>query len=264
MVKKTLSILTWIATAAGIVVLFVFSRNSYLDSPLKSIAITIERPHDKGFLDRAQITSQLVTICDTAKKTAVGKIDMAKVEKLLNSNPWIQSSTSYIDINSKLMVKAKEYQPLLRVYNLDGHSAYITQEGILIPSCPSFTPRVLIASGNFKFEASALSQEKLSDSALIHSNLAEAFSICQAIESDPFMQSCIGQLYCNANNEFELTVNGLQSKVIFGKADNAADKLLRLKLFLKQKGRSEEMKHIQSINLKYRNQLVVCTKNRSK
>ena len=78
------------------------------------------------------------------------------------------------------------------------------------------------------------------------------------------MKSCIGQLYCGANNDFELTVNGLQAKVIFGNADNAADKLLRLKLFLKQKGQSEELKHIKSLNLKYKNQLVVCTKNKSK
>ncbi len=264
MVKKILSILTWIVTVAGIIMLFVFSRNNYLGTPLKSIAITISRQHDKGFLNRKQMTSQLVTICDTAKKTAIGNINMAKVEKMLANNPWIKSATSYIDMDGRLLVKAEEFEPMLRVFAAEGGSVYVTKEGRIIPACATYTPRVLVANGNFKFNAQSITQAMLQDSIVMGSNIAEAFEICRAIENDALMKSCIGQLYCGANNDFELTVNGLQAKVIFGNADNAADKLLRLKLFLKQKGQSEELKHIKSLNLKYKNQLVVCTKNKSK
>lgn len=258
MVKKVLSILTWILTAIAIIALFVFSRNSYLNTPLRSIAITIERNHEKGFLDRDHMIAELVTICDTTQRTAVGKINMVKVEKMLIDNPWIESAASFIDIDSRLLVNAKEYEPVLRVFNHEGQSVYITQEGYILPTCPSYTPRVLIASGHFRFDIPQKAKARITDSIYNESRLTEAFYICQAIENDTLMKSCIGQLYYNVNHEFELIINGLEAKILFGNAENAADKLLRLKLFLKQKGQSEELSKIKTLNLKYKNQLV-CT-----
>ena len=68
-----------------------------------------------------------------------------------------------------------------------------------------------------------------------------------------------GQLYCNSKNEFELSVRGLDASVIVGDTCDAADKLKRLEVFVKQRINNFETQTLKNINLNYKNQ-IVCTK----
>ena len=58
---------------------------------------------------------------------------------------------------------------------------------------------------------------------------------------------------------FEITVKGFDGRVIVGDTCDAADKLNRLEVFMKQRIDSPETKNLKSINLNYKNQ-IVCTK----
>ena len=254
MVKRILSIVLWVVTAAALVVLFIFARENYLNTPLKSIQLISEA--DTGFVRKSELREELKQICNKSKK--IGTINMIAVQNNLNSNPWIEDNASFIDMDGTLNVSFKEYEPKFRVFDREGHSAYVTQEGMVVPACNNYTPYVLIASGNFRLDNDT-STYQLNDTLDRDRNFLNALHWVKAIEENPFMSNCVGQLYCNRHNEFELTVRGLEARVIAGDTCLAADKLKRLEIFMKQRIDRPETQILKSINLNYKNQ-IVCTK----
>ena len=253
MVKKILSILLWVVTAAALVVLFVFARENYLTTPLKSIHLIPTT--DTGFVRKTALHDEIEQICGMSK---VGTVNMIAIQKVMEENSWIEDGTSYIDLDGTLNVSFKEYEPWFRVFGKGGHSVYVTREGVVVPSSRNYTPYVLVASGNFELRSDSATYQ-LIDSLGSDRNLLNALHWCEAIEGNDFVSHCIGQLYCNKKNQFELTVKGFDGRVIVGDTCDAADKLKRLEIFMKQRIDSPETKTLKSINLNFKNQ-IVCTK----
>ena len=253
MVKKILSIVLWVATAAALVVLFIFARENYLNTPVQSINLI--PASDSGFVRQSALHDELESICNSKN---IGTVNMSAVEKHLDDNPWIESNASYIDLDGILNVSYKEYEPQLRVFGKDGHSVYVTDAGIVIPSSRLYTPYVLIASGNFDLREDSITHQ-LNDSLASDRNLINALHWFKVIDANSFIRNCAGQLYCNGRNELELTVKGLNARVIVGDTCLAADKLNRLEIFMKQRLDHPETQAMKIINLNYKNQ-IVCTK----
>ena len=253
MVKKILSILLWVITAAGLIVLFVFARKDYLATPLKSIQLIPST--DTGFVRKAALHDELEHLCSNRN---IGTVDMLAIQKVMDNNSWIESSASHIDLDGTLNVSFKEYEPWFRVYGKNGRSVYVTRNCVVVPTCPIYTPYVLVASGNFDLQSDSIAYQ-LNDTLECDVNLLNAVHWCEAIEGNDFVSQCVGQLYCNNRNLFELTVKGFDGRVIVGDTCDATDKLRRLECFMKQRIESPETKTLKSINLSYKNQ-IVCTK----
>ncbi len=253
MVKKILSIALWVITAAALVVLFIFAREDYLSRPVQKIQLITET--DTGFVRKAEVRAQLWQLCG---RKNIGTVDMVKIQRQLDGNPWISSNASYIDLDGTLNVSYEEHKPLFRVFGRHGSSVYVTDEGVVIPISRLYTPYVIVASGNFIIDNDTTSYP-LVDTIETHRNLINALTWIKAIEANSFISSSVGQLYCNAHNEFELTVKDIDARVIVGDTCLAADKLHRLEIFIRQRANGAETKNMKSINLNYKNQ-IVCTK----
>lgn len=255
MVKKILSILAWVVTGAALVALFIAARQHYLGTPIQAINVDIERANDSGFVKQNAVLSDIGNLCEVAK---IGSVNMEAIGKRLNANPWIESASSYVDLDGILNVNIKEYQPVLRVFGMNGTSAYLTAEGDLLPTSLGYTPHVLIASGNYALDKEHLNRQ-LCDTVEADQNLINTLQIFDAIERNEYLKSCIGQLYCNNKNEFEIVAKGIPSRIVLGDTDNLDDKLGRLEVFIRQKANGTEIKNFKKIDLKYKNQ-IVCTK----
>ena len=253
MVKKILSIVLWVVTAAALVVLFVFARENYLNAPVKAVNLIPES--DSGFVRRSELRDEIVGICD---RHSIGTVNMVAIQRHLEDNPWIESNASFIDLDGTLNVSFKEYEPSFRVYSKDGHSVYVTADGVVVPASSNYTPYVLIANGNFSIASDSVTY-RLCDTLDRDHNLLNALYWYKAIKANPFVENCVGQLYCNNKNQFELTVKGLDARVIVGDTCLAADKLNRLEIFMKQRISRPETQNLKIINLSYKNQ-IVCTK----
>jgi cell division protein FtsQ len=189
---------------------------------------------------------------------AISSINMMKIQQLLDGNPWIERASAYIGLNDTLVIKAKEFEPVLRVFNHDKSSVYITREGIIFPACPHYSPRIIIASGNFNFPKPN-KNARVTDSIYALNGLNETLHIALAIGNDPFLSGNVGQIYKNEHNEYELVVNNLSARVILSNTEALDDKLARLAILLEKFSGTEELKAYKTLNLKYKNQ-IVCTK----
>lgn len=255
MVKKIFSILAWVVTAGALVALFIIARDSYLDTPVRSVNVNVERSAKNGFVKEAAVVEDMGKLCQTA---TIGTVNMVSVNKQLKSNPWIESSSSFIDLNADLNINIKEYQPVIRIFGKNGTSAYVTAEGILLPTTLGYTPHVLVANGNFDLDAEQLNRQ-LCDTVEADRNIISALHLFNAVQRNDFMKASVGQLYCNSKNEFEIVARNLDAKISVGDTCNIDDKLKRLEIFIKQKINSHEISNFKKIDLKYKNQ-IVCTK----
>lgn len=255
MVKKILSILAWVVTGAALVALFIVARESYLQRPVHAINVNINRVNENGFVKKDAVLAELDSICHNAN---IGTVNMMAIGNRLKSQPWIEHSSSFVDLGGNLNVNIKEYHPVLRVFGRNGNTAYLTEEGMLLPQSAGFTPYVLIASGNFDLESASL-RHRLCDTVEADRNLIGAMKVFEAIGRNEFMSNSIGQIYCNRNNEYEIVARDIDARIMLGDTCNLDDKLTRLEIFMKQKTGSSEITEMKTINLKYKNQ-VVCTK----
>ena len=89
MVKKILSIVLWVITAAALVVLFVFARENYLEAPVNGVTLIPES--DSGFVRRNELRDEIGGFCN--HKT-VGTVNMVAIQRFLDDNPWIESNAS--------------------------------------------------------------------------------------------------------------------------------------------------------------------------
>ena len=255
MVKKILSILAWVVTAAGLVVLFIFARKNYLEMQLRIEKPTIERTSDTGFISHTAILNDMNEICGDIK---VAQVDMPKILNKLDSNPWIENRNVFIDLNGNLNINIKEYEPILRVFSWQGQSIYLTNDGMVLPSSKQYRPFLIIASGFYSFDEISNTYQ-LSDTTELDCMLLSTLHIAKAIQANNFMKNAVSQIFLTPKNEFELVVRGIDARVIVGDTCQIDDKLKKLEIFTKNKFNTQELNGMKTINLKYKNQ-VVCTK----
>ena len=260
MVKKVLSIILWFLTAVIIITVLAVGRYKYRNAPVQSIVINKEYDKNQGsFINDSLIAASLLPLCDTGH-SKVKDIDINKIEDTLNSNPWIESAKAYTSVDRKLNVNINEHQATLRIFDNNGHSAYVSKNGFVFPTSDNMTPHVIVASGEFGDIQKTIGQ--FNDSLLHdkHIFIKEALQIALAIDRNEFMKACTGQIHLNKDNEFELIPNTNNDiTILIGNADNIDDKLLRASIFLKEKINTEEFDTYSKINAKYKNQ-IVCTK----
>ena len=182
---------------------------------------------------------------------------MMGLKKMLNDNPWIEQASGYIGLKDTMVLKAKEYRPVVRIFNKEGRSVFVTENGVIIPFSPKHTPRLIIANGDFDFPTPR-ENASMTDSIYANAGVAEALHIAQAINGDPFLMGSIGQI-CKNNNEYELVVNDLTARVILGDTCATNDKMHRLGTLLEKYSGTHELEPYKTLNLKYKNQ-IVCTK----
>ncbi len=258
MVKKILKIALWVVTGAALLVLFVYGRKWYLETPLRGIRFNLERCHEQGFVDKDSVIAYATVLSGLDDKASIASVDLLKIRRMLDKSPWVAASSAYIDLDDTLYIKAKEYEPLMRVYNHDGRSVYLTKEGVIIPSSPRYTPHVLIASGSFDF-AMPQKGSTIADSLYQGTGLTEVLTIAKAVSRDSYLREHIGQIHKDTDNQYELTVNTLPSRVILGDTVMVTDKLARLKTLLKKYEGTEELTGYKTLSLEYNHQ-IVCTK----
>lgn len=258
MVKKILKIALWVITGVALVALFIFGRRWYLDTPLKGITFTLERGRSQGFVEKDSVLAYAEAVCNTKQHANIGSVDLIRIQKVLADNPWVEHASAFIGLDDTLVIRAKEFEPVLRVYNQEHRSVYVTADGVIVPSSPNYTPHLLIASGDFTFPIPR-QRGYATDSVYANTGIMESVTIAKAILTDPFLTDNIGQIYKNQRHEFELAVNNVTARVLLGDTTAVNNKLERLKIMLERFGGSEEMEPYKTIDLKY-NKQIVCTK----
>lgn len=248
---KTLQRLSWVAILFLVAILIISAIEKKQSSHAKDIAITIT-PLKSG--------NSLINegdIHETLKKSfgyeltsiPIGAVNVERVERVLEADPFVLDAETYINANNRINIGVKQREPLLRIIDNNGLDYYLDEGGFKLPLSKHYTARVIVATGNIPPHIpNFLEKEK--------HVLKGIYDLTNLILNDLFYQSLIEQIYVSNKGEFTLIPKVGRQKILFGKIDNASDKLWRLKKFYEEAMPHENWHAYKAFDLRYKNQVI--------
>ena len=255
--KRFFQILLFSLFTASVVALMVYIYIIHEKEPMKKIEIQVARPTEKGFVNKEEIYNNIKQhLSDTNR---LKDIDISLIEESLAKNPWIDNIDAYTDIDGNLIVNIKESIPVLRVFNQNGNSFFLDNNGKLLPLSKKYTPRLLVANGYIKTNP-LKGHNYINDTVYKKDDLKKLLFITRKLNRYPFLKSLISEIYLNSKNEFDLIPIVGNQTIKLGDTVNITHKLENLIIFYKKSLVYDGWDKYKTVNLKYRNQ-IVCTKN---
>ncbi len=210
------------------------------------------RPLENGahLLSEREVRRRLVTVFgNELLSTEIGKIDLHRIERAVEEDPFVADADVYIAQNNALHIRIQQREPLLRVLDNNGNNYYLDKTGAMMPFSPLHTPRVLVATGNIApYAPDFLIKKK--------NSLKDAFQLALLLQEDPIWSAFIQHIHLNQAGEFTLIPLVGHQKILLGNLRNVEDKLRRLKIFYQEGMPYAGWRKYETISLKYDGQVV--------
>jgi cell division protein FtsQ len=265
MLKRVLNISAWVAACAALVFLLAFTNNQRHVVVCSAVKINILRNNaDNRFLDSTVVMQQFADKRIGLMGEQLSKMNIAGLEDILKQRADVESAQVFSTLDGKVTMTVKERKPILRVITYDGDSYYIDEQGELVPLSDRYTAHVPIASGFITEKYSAFyslgvkgieADEKLKKTTV----LDDLYNMAMFMGGDSLWSAQIDQLYVLPGNEINMVPKIGNGLIAFGTTDDMQEKFVKLRAFYKHAVNAGTLNAYQTINLKFKNQ-VVCTK----
>ncbi len=205
---------------------------------------------DKLISERDVRQALLRSFGNTLEGTELANLEVERMERVLEEDPFVLDAEAYIDQHNVFHVKIHQREPVLRVLDNNGGNYYLDKEGIKMPPSPNFAARVIVATGNVAPYMVDFKKHKK------RSTLKDLFSLTETLLADEFLAGFIQQIHISNTGEFTLIPLIGDQKIILGSARKVEDKLRRLKIFYQQGMPYTGWRTYESINLSFSGQVV--------
>lgn len=268
-VKQIIQWTFWGLCSVALISIFAFVQAEDKRMNCTSMAIVVHRNPEveNYFVQESQIRQMIASMYGQVENTPARSVDINRLEKLMYANPWVKKAEVFMTINGELNIELEQKEPVLRIINMRGENFYMDSEGNLMPWSARFTPRQLTATGNIsetfqRWKRIRMSEIINNDTLKTRTILDDLYNMASFILADEFWTAQVDQIYVNANRELELVPKAGEHKIIFGTDDELAEKFWKLKTFYKEGLNYTGWNKYDTLNLKFKNQ-VVCSKNES-
>ena len=232
----------------------------------KGFKIHIEHPNSDHFIVETDVEAILKNMGYNNAILEIGCVDIKKIETVLNNIGAVKRSEVHYTLDGVITIDIEQREPIARVINQNGSSFYIDYDGNLMPLSNKFTSRVMVINGIVNYSYSQLNEYNINNLDVIEGledtnidQLKSLYHLAKYIYDNAFWKSQIVQSYINANGDFELIPRVGNHTINFGNGNRVKNKFQKLAIFY-EKGLSKAgWNEYETINLKYKNQ-VVCTK----
>jgi len=189
-------------------------------------------------------------------------VNLDSIEKILLRHNQVKSVETYITVEGRLVINIKQRKPVLRIFNRNGETFYIDEDGKLMYTSSRYTPRILVATGNI-FGSPKDNKTCIPDNydtcnfAVLQ--LFQLYKLAEEINRDPFMFALVDQIYVDNNTMVELIPKVSGWSVVIGNTEGIGEKFSNLKTFMLTAPYPDGWEKYKVVNLSFKNQ-VVCTK----
>jgi cell division protein FtsQ len=223
-------------------VIFLFSFTSNRNNNRKLTKSVVVFVGDTApFVNQETVNKLLIENSKDAKSIGKDKLDLNRLEKVLNAQEMIEKSDVFVSIDGVLKAVVKQKTPIARVFNGDT-SFYIDYKGNTMPLSTNFTARVPLVSG----EINKKNSEKL----------AELFRI---IYDDEFLKKNIIGVQIMPNGSLKMLNRNYNYQIDFGGTVRMEAKFNNYKAFFQKAVLDSSLYKYKTIDLRFAQQ-VVCTK----
>ncbi len=220
--------------------MYSFARIKNQERKIQQINIAFNED-DYPFLNETMVNNLLIQNFEGSSKVRKERVDLKKLENVLNANKYVDNSEVFCSIDGILRAKVKQKKPIIRVINERG-SYYLDDKGDKVPLSENFTPRVPIYYGVIR-----------------ESELKELVAVFGYIDKDEMLKHNIVDIKKSQKGNIIFSVRDYNYKVIFGTEANMETKFKNYKAFLQHASKDTLIKNYKSVNLIFTQQ-VICAK----
>ncbi len=264
--KGKWKIVGWAFFAIAISTLLFFARKQQQEAVVKDPVITISVIDENAFLTETELLTRLKRNNLVYPGQKVQDLNTTAIEAFIRKMHEVETVEVFKRLGGVWDVRVKVRQPIARVFNKFGESFYVDVQGATMAPSPNFTARVLVFSGNISDKNDSLTVPEIINNASLKSsrNLDEIYRISNYVCNDPFLQAQIGQVHRDRWGSFTLIPLVGDQEIIFGSANSDKDvkeKMEKLKVFYQEGLPYAGWSKYETINLKYKDQ-IVCKKKK--
>lgn len=271
--KRILNVLILILLGSGVIFLFVFANTRQSDIKCSSFEIDIDYNGAPPLINKSTIKRQITQSGIRIKDQPVAGIPVQKLQKLLNSNPYVKKAIISVSVNGTVKASIHQRNPLVRVMDKENNEYLLDTEGYIMPVNYDFPVRLVFANGNISniktvkaptknngdIQRVNLHKPVEKNRIVLPSDLGYIHKTAIAVNSDSLTSALVEQIYINEKKEIELIPKIGNQSVVLGDTTQLSEKLNNLKVFYQQGIKNFAWNNYKVINLKYKNQ-VVCSK----
>jgi len=261
---KILEIAAWVLMTGGLFTVLGFTTTEHNSDVCKKYIIRIDYGKADVLVTEGDIYTVVKSTGNILKGQHLGSIDFERIEREIKRQSYVANAQAYMTLDGVVEIDVVQRQPILRIFNEKGESFYLDGLGNLMPLNPTFSARVLVASGSiqepFSKKVCYLTDSvRKKDSMEYHSVMNNLYKLSAYITKDKFLKAQIEQIFVDPNGEFELIPRVGTHTILMGGADNLEDKFERLFVFYRMGLSKTGWSRYNIINIKFKNQ-VVCSK----
>ncbi len=245
----------WTVGVAVTLLLIVAAMTRKRKSEVKNIIVEIKHltGGDNDFIKEKDIKEIIRRSFDVnLEESKVGQIDVARVERVIEQDPFVENAETFIDVAGNLNITVSQREPVCRIIDNNGMNYYLDINGVQMPRSRYFSARVPVITGAVPPHVPNFLQLK-------KHGLKDVFILVRILDNDPFYKTFVQQINMDASGEFTLIPILGDQKIRIGNLEDLDDKLKRLRIFYEEAMPYEGWKKYSSISLKYKGQ-IVCKK----
>ncbi|WP_332913542.1 cell division protein [Algoriphagus boritolerans] len=177
----------------------------------------------------------------------ISDVPLAAVESRLSGHPFIKSVETFIGQKGILKVTLNQHEPIARIARPMAADGYLTTEGRIIPTSPSYTSRVLILEGAYA--------EQLMDQGSVDS-MPELMPLIRFVTENEFWNAQVSELEINRRDDIRVYQQVGKQVIEFGDALDFESKFRRIEVLYKEILPRKGWNAYERISVKFKNQIV--------
>ena len=239
----------FIIAVVGMLALIAFAERKGSDKKYEALEVYVQGISDVYFVDEKEIRQLLENEFPNLRPgISLEEVSIKQIEDKVENHPFVKNAEVFMDLKGKVVVKIDQYRPVARIIRPSAAHGYISSEGVILPTSPNYTTRVLTIEG--PMAESLLSKDDVSKE---HADLLQ---LIHFIEKDDFWKAQIAGIEINKNKEVKLFQQVGKQVIEIGRPTDIEEKFKKISLFYKEILPSKGWETYSRVNVKYKDQII--------
>jgi len=233
-----------------LLILIGFVENKQANKRVQKVVINIDRAGNNYFVEDTDVMN-LMTMNgqDPIVDKKYQHLDLKEVEKRIKFFKFVSDAQVSKDHKGNVNVLVKQKRPIARVIYPNGVHAYIGSDGTTLSTSENFTSRVIVIDGEY-------APKLMSEDFLKTEEGQPYFELLKTLDEDKFWKTQLAQMSIDKYGEIIFYPQLGRQTILVGKPENMETKFRNLNLFYKKIIPAKGWNTYQTVNLKYKNQLI--------
>jgi len=245
--RKIIQALVTLLLLSACILVMVRATKMQKSEHLKGVHINIENEAYCQFISKDAVEK---TLFDNrhidVRKLLIASVDLNKMERILATNPWVESAQVFIDNQHFLNINVVQRIPQLRAFDRSGNSYYIDSAKHILPIAEHYT----------HYEILFVNVPEIKEDSLGKLLKNKMLAIANNIKTDTFWQAQTSEVVVQDVNNFEIIPVLGNQKILLGDTNNLKHKLENVFAFYKNIENKIGWDKYEVIDARFENQIV--------